>query len=404
MDPETVLKIKPIGMTVKEVEAARDEWIREYKKLIKQYPAEKERGSLLIDRASRAAELAISRYVRDPDKPKPVRQGWADCDPAFYEEESDRYCAENDALNGDFPLGNKRDAELATPYFTIEQLARIQLGKYDTISNGHSLEPVCVLQVRGAFLAELKGDWATAAKLYGYAAHLDPEIAKRAEECRDKKTAEGIRCCNEAKQQMENGQQQEVFSLLTRAIEMENSDALVEMALCYKNGSVGFPKSKKEALSLLRKAAKEDKYPRACMELIKFHENDPLDVSGKEAQYVCEIAAEAGDDSAVQRLREPFDMRPTEELLTESAEAGNIDAFWLLFQDARKRYCHDEAQMWYEKAIEAGQADALLVEVETLLWENSSFYNKELAVEYLHRAAEQGDRRAVQRLRELGMD
>ena len=71
MCPSIVLNINPVGMTEDEVYAVRDKWIAEYEKYIRNNPVHEELGALLIDRAKRAAELCVIRFVPTKNKKKP---------------------------------------------------------------------------------------------------------------------------------------------------------------------------------------------------------------------------------------------------------------------------------------------------------------------------------------------
>ncbi len=397
MKPEVVLKLDPTDkLTDVAVKSVRDEWIKEYQKHIEWSTLNEELGTLLIDRINRAAELCIRRFV--PDKNKSVRIGPADCDPAFYEMKYEEELRENDALDGDFPLGNAYDADFAVPYFSIEQLVYIQFGETHLLSDGYYMEPAHDKWVRKGFLTELQGDWTKAEQCYGHAAKHDQNVAKRQEDCRNKKVSEGERCYAEAQKYMESGEWSKIYPLLSRASDMENSDAMVDMALGYAYGTMGFPQYFGDALELLRKAANKYNNARACMELVEFHDNGSFDITGQEAKRLCEKAAEAGDKKAIARLPDGFDLRPMKEILAEQVAKGNIDALWMLYNDALKRYCRDEARMWYEKAIEAGQVDALIAEADKYLSGFGSLNNLELAERYLRRAADKGSITAILKL------
>ncbi len=399
MNPQTVLKINPIKMTAAQVEYVRDQWISEYEKHMELTPELNDLCLALIERVKRASSLVIDRYVSDGKKSE-FTSSVANCDPEYFDQDTDRYFEENDSLDGDFPLGNEKDAEFASPYFSIEQLVYIQLGKFDSVPEYYYLEPMYTSRFRIAFIAELKSDWSTAEYYYslvGYGSGIDERQSK----CRENKISEGERCYSEALKRMESGDSHQVKDLLLRAVSMKHSNATIDAALCYAIGAMGFPNDKSKALSMLRKEAKDHKNCRACMELIKIHEADPLDVSGKEARYVCEIAANEGSEAALKRLNEDFDLRSAKEILTEREKNGSIDALWLLYKNALDRFCAKEAQEWYDKALEAGQADAMYTEAQKCLWENSCFYNKELGLEYLRRAAAQGHSNAEKQLKEL---
>ncbi len=399
MCPSIVLNINPVGMTEDEVYAIRDKWIAEYEKYIRNNPVHEELGALLIDRAKRAAELCISRFVPTEEKKKPVRQGWADCDPAFYEEESERYCAENAAFDGDFPLGNEKDAEFAGDHFTMEQLVQMQFGETYTVKIDEDLAHDYDLILRKGFLAELCGRWNEAEKCYSQV-DLGWRVSDREKACRKKKIIEGERAYGEAQHYMESGEWSRVFAPLNKAVTMENSDAMTDMGLARIYGTFGICTDFAEGMELLRSAAAASN-ARACMEIVELHDNGAAEIEGEEAKAMCEKAAGLGDKKAVSRLSDGFDTRPMIEILTEQADKGNADAMWWLYNSALKREYLDEAQMWYDKALEHGQVDALLAEANKYLCKETDTYNPSLAERHLRRAADKGSISAIVKLGSL---
>ena len=399
MCPSIVLNINPVGMTEDEVYAIRDKWIAEYEKYIRNNPVHEELGALLIDRAKRAAELCVIRFVPTKNKKKPQRQGWADCDPAFYEEESERYCAENSTFDGDFPLGTEKDAEFAGDHFTMEQLVQMQFGETYTVKIDEDLAHDYDLILRKGFLAELCGRWNEAEKCYSQV-DLGWRVSDREKACRKKKIIEGERAYGEAQHYMESGEWSRVFAPLNRAVAMENSDAMTDMGLARIYGTFGICTDFAEGMELLRGAAAASN-ARACMEIVELHDNGAAEIEGEEAKAMCEKAAGLGDKKAISRLSDGFDTRPMIEILTEQADKGNADAMWWLYNSALKRECLDEAQMWYDKALEHGQVDALLTEANKCLCKETDTYNPSLAERHLRRAADKGSISAIIKLGSL---
>ncbi len=387
MKPEIVLKLNPVGITTGQVYSVRDEWIKEYEKWISWSPANEDLGAILIDRVNRAAKLVINRYIKNP---------------AGYDE-TDAACLEEDkTLDGDFPLGNAYDAEFATPYFTIERLVQIQFGETYNVHTGHYVEPAYDVLVRKGIIAELEQEWAEAEYCYGGVGFYSESVMSRQHDCRLKKIAEGERAYAEAQHYMETGEWSAVFAPLQRAVDMDNADAMTDMGLARLYGTFGICLDYDEGLTLLRDAARTN--ARACMELVELHDMGIPDIEGEEAQELCQKAAKLGDKKAIVRLEDGFDLRPMTEVLEEQAEKGNVDALWWLHYSYTKQKCQEEAQLWYDKALEAGQVDALLTEADKYLHKNSDSYNKELAGQYLRRAADQGNIRAIIGLSELELD
>ena len=61
-------------------------------------------------------------------------------------------------LDGEFPLGSEFDASFANPYFTTENLARIQLGYFNEVRTGVYYEHAEDVLVRRAYCMNLTAD------------------------------------------------------------------------------------------------------------------------------------------------------------------------------------------------------------------------------------------------------
>ena len=293
------------------------------------------------------------------------------------------YKEENASLDGDFPLGNAYDADFATPYFTIENLVRIQFGETHSVPTGHYVEPAYDVLVRKGFICELQKEWKQAEACYR-GGGMGKSVQRREFECRRKKEVEGENAYGAAQHYMESGEWSKVYSVLQKAVDMDNTEAMVDMGLALIYGTFGIPTDYVEGLELLRKAAMYGNV-RACMEIVELHDNGAADIEGKEAEKFCKKAAESGDKRAIIRLEDGFDTRPLTEILKEQAIKGNADAIWWLYKSAAERRMTEEAQMWYDKALEAGQLDALFTEAKKHL-----STNRELADRFLRRAADKG--------------
>ena len=102
---------------------------------------------------------------------------------------------------------------------------------------------------------------------------------------------EGKRCYEKALAFMESGKWSEVFAPLSRAADMGNPDAMVDLALARVYGQYGCAMDLQEALTLLRTAAKKDN-ARACFALCHLHDSGVYEVQAAEAKEMCEKEAQ----------------------------------------------------------------------------------------------------------------
>lgn len=167
--------------TREQVEAVRDEWVAAYSDIAKNNSVKQALCDYLVDRIGRAAELFISRKV-EPVKPI---VGIGSFDESYYEWLAEVEQEENDTLDGDFPLGKEDDMVFASPYFSIKELAQIQMGCAEEIFAGHYVEYADRVLVRKGFLAEIKGNWKEAAGAYS-GVSTSKMIQKREYACRRK--------------------------------------------------------------------------------------------------------------------------------------------------------------------------------------------------------------------------
>lgn len=103
-------------------------------------------------------------------------------------------------------------------------------------------------------------------------------------------------------------------------------------------------------------------------------------------------------------FEDDFDHRCVREILQEQIDEGNIDAVWQMAQQCKKENDPDGAAEWFNKAIEAGQVDALISAAKVYLDKDGGFYNKNLAKNFLRRAADKGSTTAIIVLGDLELE
>ena len=146
--------------TRQEIETVRDEWVAAYRDIAERDTTKRELCDCFVDRITRAADLFIRRHI------EPVVSDAISHDDSYYEWLDEVKQEENNALDGDFPLGNEEDMAFASPYFTVKELAQIQMGCADDIFAGHYVEYADRVLIRKGILAEVKGDFKEAAASY----------------------------------------------------------------------------------------------------------------------------------------------------------------------------------------------------------------------------------------------
>lgn len=163
MKPEIALKFDYDILkeyTRQQIEAVRDEWLAAYREIAEGDSSKRELCDYFIDRIGRAAELFIRRKI------EPAKSDAISHDDSYYEWLDEVKQEENNALDGDFPLGNEEDMAFVSPYFTVKELAQIQMGCADDIFAGHYVEYADRVLIRKGILAEVKGDFKEAAGAY----------------------------------------------------------------------------------------------------------------------------------------------------------------------------------------------------------------------------------------------
>ncbi len=301
MKPQTVLKIDPVGKSEAQIYAQRDQWIAEYQKYIQEHPESRELGDVLMDRVTRAAEMLVRRYAQVPleqqERPAP------DSD-FHYDDYNPAYKEENASLDGAFPLGNACDADFATPHFSIEHLVLIQFGDSNKVPCGHYVEPAYDVLVRQGFLHELQKNWREAEACYR-GAGISASVSRREQECRRQKNIEGEMAYGKAQYYMEIGDWSQARPHLQKAVELENTDAMVDMALALINGSFGRPADQEGGMQMLKRATWHGS-ERARRELAKLRgepieEEAPEKIVDGQAKYLeaCTLEHEKELDRAI---------------------------------------------------------------------------------------------------------
>ncbi len=87
-------------------------------------------------------------------------------------------------LDREHLLGNEADAIFAARYFTIPQMALMQVGLLEEIAPGYYVEPAYDVLVRKGFLAELAGDYEAALQCYDGVPLPDRQLDDRMAACR----------------------------------------------------------------------------------------------------------------------------------------------------------------------------------------------------------------------------
>lgn len=89
------------------------------------------------------------------------------------------------------------------------------------------------------------------------------------------------------------------------------------------------------------------------------------------------------------------------ESLQEQLDKGDINAFWQMAQLCKEENDAEGAAEWFNRAVDAGQVDALLSAASVYLDRSSGFYNEKAARNYLQRAADGGSVQAIIALSDL---
>lgn len=174
----------------KEVEVLYNQWLEAYESIANEYPSVKEFTEKLTERIKFAYKLFLERECPNSSKVSNF------CRDDSYMEEPDRVRKEeDDSFDGDFPLGNEKDMAFAKHYFSVHELALIQLGLADTIDLEATKRNVPADHIRKGFLLELQGLWREAARAYKKGRQFrSGEVYDREQECFARAKAERGKC------------------------------------------------------------------------------------------------------------------------------------------------------------------------------------------------------------------
>lgn len=166
-----------------------EQWLEAYDEIAEEHPSVNAMAEKLSERIKRAYELYGERERR--------LAGCTDClekvesDP----NERERIKNEDTSLDGEFLLGNGKDMDFALRYFSVYELALIQLGLGHNIDLEKTAKNVPADLIRKGFLHEIKGEWREAVKAYRTARISSSGVLfDRINECRVKAKAKRERC------------------------------------------------------------------------------------------------------------------------------------------------------------------------------------------------------------------
>ncbi len=391
MKAETVLKLN--GGDIAAAEERCAEWIKAYSAVAEEHPSAEEKAAKLIARAKDALDVIKTRAE-------------VGAEPLYCKDEAymEQVLAEEEQreaeLDGEFPLGSEFDASFANPYFTTENLARIQLGYFNEVRTGVYYEHAEDVLVRQGILHELNGRWKEAERCYN-GVSLSGSVLEREYYCRKKAESEGQRLYEKGLELIKNLNWSAAWYPLFAAAELGHSEAMAELGHMTVYG-LGCGASADEGLEYLRRAA-EAGSDYACRLIWELHDDGAGIVSGAEAERVCEAAAERGYERAKIRLEEGFDTRAYIDILQEDVDAGNVDALWLMANELLENGEEDRAVEYMERAFQAGQIDALMMYGNIYANRNDELFDR-AAAECYKKAAEQGCAEACKALGDLALE
>lgn len=253
MTPEHVLNLKNEDNAYDKL----NEWLNSYRLASVKYPLLNKKANELSCRAEKAYELYVQRNKSDFHDSH---------DDMYYIEQARIIDSENEELDGNFPLGNERDARFASEFFSTDNLVKIQLGLFDEVECGYYTEYCDDVLVKKGFIAEMQGDFETALKCYG-GVSLSKAVQDREFECLNRiKKSE----CEKLTERINDGdtdalwqmallckkenKMTECESWFNKALERGQPDALLSAAEVYLDKSGGFY-NKKEGIDYLKRAA-----------------------------------------------------------------------------------------------------------------------------------------------------
>ncbi|KAI8980630.1 HCP-like protein [Trametes punicea] len=195
--------------------------------------------------------------------------------------------------------------------------------------------------------------------------------------------------------------------------------ALYRLGIAELNGELGLSKSPKEGVKYLKRSAENAtaEFPHALHELALLHERGIDNVLFVDYEYAAELlaqAAELGYAPSAYRLGEcyeygkmgcPQDPALSIHYYNIAAQQGHRDAcfaltaWYLVGSPGVLPQSDTEAYLWARKAAEAGLVKAMYAVGYFLEVGIGTEPNMQEAIQWYKRAAEQGDKRAAQRLR-----
>ncbi len=154
------MKYSTVLGTSDHAEAAkrRDEFLKEYRKIEAEHPE--------LERHCRKMRIRVRKAYERMTAPAPSI-GFPAPDESFFDWLDEKNAEEQAEMDGNFPLGNERDAIFANRYFRVDQIARFICGLADEVNPGHYVEPAFDVIIRIAFVEEMKGNYAEAYRIYG---------------------------------------------------------------------------------------------------------------------------------------------------------------------------------------------------------------------------------------------
>lgn len=136
------------GKPLAYIEELLDRWIDEYKKIAEQYPEKKKRCEYFMGRVLYAARMQSERVSEDDSN--------AGYDDTYYAYIAKLESAEEEQLDGDFPLGETSDAHFAAGHFSMREQTLIQCGLAEVVDPSENCTSDDKISARRAFLDKFK--------------------------------------------------------------------------------------------------------------------------------------------------------------------------------------------------------------------------------------------------------
>ena len=351
-------------------------WIRAYQIIQEEHPSIEELALKLIERVQKAIAL-------------------------INENKNDNQIS----LDMNIPLGTELDASFAGTYFTIEEMAKMQLGYANEVKPG--TYKICEDKdlIKQGFLFEQEKAWYQAWKCYQKGLECvsnNIEIIKsRMGYVQEKAAAKGNTLYKEGMKLVQSFKWSEAWYYFDEAVNENHREAMAELGHMYVYG-LGVPMNLVEGISYLRQSAMLGS-DYACELLWNLHDDGIHEINGIEAKKWCEEAAKRNFQKAIERLMDGFDTRDLIEILLEQEAKGNKNALWFLYQEYQNQNCLEKAQVYFEKALKASHVEALLAMGNVYADANYDVYDLNQAEYYYRQAADCGSEKAVLALAKLAL-